>query len=113
MIAVREQTGVRSPAYHPRLLRGEDAAVEDADALHEGAIGVGARGHAWASPDRCTPNRHALRDVFNRAIRGNDGMPALTEPKLLYFYSPKSGPSRRVEAFLDQVLQERRNHAVF
>jgi thioredoxin-like negative regulator of GroEL len=32
---------------------------------------------------------------------------------LLYFYSPKSGPSRRVEAFLDQVLQERRNHAVF
>jgi thioredoxin-like negative regulator of GroEL len=35
------------------------------------------------------------------------------EPKLLYFYSPTSGPSRRVEAFLDQVLQERRNHDVF
>ena len=36
-----------------------------------------------------------------------------TEPKLLYFYSPKSGPSRRVEAFLDQVLQERNNHEAF
>jgi thioredoxin-like negative regulator of GroEL len=36
-----------------------------------------------------------------------------TEPKLLYFYSPKSGPSRRVEAFLDQVLQERNNHDAF
>ena len=40
-------------------------------------------------------------------------MSPLTEPKLLYFYSPKSGPSRRVEAFLDQVLQERSNHEVF
>jgi thioredoxin 2 len=40
-------------------------------------------------------------------------MTVVTEPKLLYFYSPKSGPSRRVEAFLDQVLQERRNHCVF
>jgi thioredoxin-like negative regulator of GroEL len=40
-------------------------------------------------------------------------MTVVTEPKLLYFYSPKSGPSRRVEAFLDQVLQERRNHEVF
>jgi thioredoxin-like negative regulator of GroEL len=39
--------------------------------------------------------------------------PATTQPKLLYFYSPKSGLSRRVEAFLDQVLQERRNHGSF
>jgi thioredoxin-like negative regulator of GroEL len=37
----------------------------------------------------------------------------LSEPKLLYFYSPTSGPSRRVEAFLDQVLQERNNHEAF
>jgi thioredoxin-like negative regulator of GroEL len=36
-----------------------------------------------------------------------------TQPKLLYFYSPRSGLSRRVEAFLDQVLQERRNHKAF
>ena len=40
-------------------------------------------------------------------------MTATTQPKLLYFYSPKSGLSRRVEAFLDQVLQERRNHKAF
>jgi thioredoxin-like negative regulator of GroEL len=40
-------------------------------------------------------------------------MTVISEPKLLYFYSPRSGPSRRVEAFLDQVLQERRNHDVF
>jgi thioredoxin-like negative regulator of GroEL len=38
---------------------------------------------------------------------------ATTQPKLLYFYSPRSGLSRRVEAFLDQVLQERRNHKAF
>jgi thioredoxin-like negative regulator of GroEL len=40
-------------------------------------------------------------------------MTVATEPKLLYFFSPRSGPSRRVEAFLDQVLQERKNHDVF
>jgi thioredoxin-like negative regulator of GroEL len=40
-------------------------------------------------------------------------MTLISEPKLLYFYSPRSGPSRRVEAFLEQVLQERRNHDVF
>ena len=40
-------------------------------------------------------------------------MDATTQPKLLYFYSPRSGLSRRVEAFLDQVLQERRNHKAF
>ena len=40
-------------------------------------------------------------------------MEATTQPKLLYFYSPRSGLSRRVEAFLDQVLQERRNHKAF
>jgi thioredoxin-like negative regulator of GroEL len=39
-------------------------------------------------------------------------MTALADPKLLYFYSPRSGPSRRVEAFHDQVLQERKNHDV-
>ena len=40
-------------------------------------------------------------------------MDVITQPKLLYFYSPRSGLSRRVEAFLDQVLQERRNHKAF
>jgi hypothetical protein len=34
-------------------------------------------------------------------------------PQLLFFYSPTSGPSRRVEGFLAQVLQRRRNHESF
>ncbi len=34
-------------------------------------------------------------------------------PRLLYFSSPRSGPARRVEAFVDQILQERRNHSTF
>jgi thioredoxin 2 len=34
-------------------------------------------------------------------------------PTLIYFSSVRSGPARRTEAFLDQVLQARRNHATF
>jgi thioredoxin-like negative regulator of GroEL len=34
-------------------------------------------------------------------------------PRLLYFSSPRSGPGRRVEAFVDQILQQRRNHETF
>ena len=33
--------------------------------------------------------------------------------KLIYFTSTRSGPARRVESLLDQVLQERRNHDSF
>jgi len=33
--------------------------------------------------------------------------------QLLYFTSARSGPARRVESLLDQVLQERRNHDSF
>jgi thioredoxin-like negative regulator of GroEL len=45
-------------------------------------------------------------------------MPRLREtndprPTLVYFASRRSGPSRRVLAFLDQVLQSRRNHETF
>ncbi len=36
-----------------------------------------------------------------------------TRPTLVYFASPRSGPCRRVQAFLDQVLQSRRNHETF
>jgi hypothetical protein len=35
------------------------------------------------------------------------------QPQLLSFYSLKSGPCRRVEAFLSQVLQRRHNHETF
>jgi thioredoxin-like negative regulator of GroEL len=36
-----------------------------------------------------------------------------SQPQLLFFYSGSSGPSRRAEGFLAQVLQRRRNHETF
>lgn len=36
-----------------------------------------------------------------------------TKPGLVFFYSPLSGSCRRVEGFLAQVLQRRRNHDTF
>ena len=35
------------------------------------------------------------------------------KPTLLFFYGMTSGPSRRVEGFLSQVLQRRHNHETF
>jgi len=35
------------------------------------------------------------------------------KPHLVFFYGQTSGPSRRLEAFLSQVLQRRRNHDTF
>ncbi len=42
-------------------------------------------------------------------------MSARAEPKpqLLFFYSPRSGSSRRAEGFIAQVLQRRGNHDTF
>src|SRR5690242_17194235 len=34
-------------------------------------------------------------------------------PRLVFFYSKASGRSRRVEGYLSQVLQRRRNHESF
>lgn len=34
-------------------------------------------------------------------------------PRLVFFYSPHSGRCRRVEGFIAQVLQRRRNHDTF
>lgn len=34
-------------------------------------------------------------------------------PRLVFFYSPQSGRCRRVEGFIAQVLQRRRNHDTF
>ena len=36
-----------------------------------------------------------------------------TQPRLLFFTSAVSGRSRRVEGYLAQVLQRRRNHRTF
>ncbi len=35
------------------------------------------------------------------------------KPMLLFFHSPTSGPCRRVEGYLAQVLQRRANHDTF
>jgi thioredoxin-like negative regulator of GroEL len=37
----------------------------------------------------------------------------LDKPRLVVFYSPESGRCRRVDGFLAQVLQQRRNHDTF
>jgi thioredoxin-like negative regulator of GroEL len=41
------------------------------------------------------------------------GARALAQPGLVFFYSQASGRCRRVEGFLAQVLQRRRNHGTF
>jgi thioredoxin-like negative regulator of GroEL len=41
------------------------------------------------------------------------GATTLAQPGLVFFYSPASGRCRRVEGFLAQVLQRRRNHGTF
>lgn len=38
---------------------------------------------------------------------------AAARPRLLFFYSPTAGASRRVEGSLAQLLQRRRNHETF
>jgi thioredoxin-like negative regulator of GroEL len=38
---------------------------------------------------------------------------ASARPSLLFFFSPTSGPSRRADGFLAQVLQRRANHSTF
>jgi class 3 adenylate cyclase len=36
--------------------------------------------------------------------------PVQVRPQLLFFYDPTDGRARRIEGFLAQVLQRRRNH---
>jgi thioredoxin-like negative regulator of GroEL len=43
----------------------------------------------------------------------SDGAAARVQPDLVFFFSPSSGRCRRVEGFLAQVLQRRKNHATF
>jgi thioredoxin-like negative regulator of GroEL len=45
------------------------------------------------------------------AASAADGV--LTQPRLVFFHSLVSGNCRRVEGFLAQVLQRRRNHETF
>lgn len=39
--------------------------------------------------------------------------PTRAKPRLVFFYSKQSGRCRRVEGFIAQVLQRRRNHETF
>jgi thioredoxin-like negative regulator of GroEL len=47
-------------------------------------------------------------DVFPRADQSTG-----QKPKLLFFHSLRSGPSRRAEGYLAQVLQRGHNHDTF
>jgi thioredoxin-like negative regulator of GroEL len=38
---------------------------------------------------------------------------AAGKPGLVFFYAPESGPCRRVDGYLAQVLQQRGNHETF
>ena len=42
-----------------------------------------------------------------------DGNGELARPRLVFFHAKASGRSRRVEGYLSQVLQRRRNHESF
>ena len=46
-------------------------------------------------------------------VRAPQATPAVERPRLVFFYGRTSGPSRRVEGFLSQVLQRRHNHDTF
>lgn len=47
------------------------------------------------------------------ATKGAKPTSGAPRPLLCFVYSPTSGPSRRAEGFLAQVLQRRQNHRAF
>jgi thioredoxin-like negative regulator of GroEL len=47
------------------------------------------------------------------AVAATRGAKAGAKPRLVFFHSSFSGQCRRVEGFLAQVLQRRRNHGTF
>src|SRR3954464_951273 len=55
---------------------------------------------------RPPPRRRSRMSVAERSARS-------AQPGLVFFYSPLSGNCRRVDGFLAQVLQRRRNHGTF
>lgn len=48
-----------------------------------------------------------------RGAGPSNGVDARVQPGLVFFYSSSSGRCRRVEGFLAQVLQRRKNHGTF
>jgi thioredoxin-like negative regulator of GroEL len=47
------------------------------------------------------------------AVAAGDGRSTRVKPGLVFFHSSVSGRCRRVEGYVAQVLQRRRNHATF
>lgn len=59
-------------------------------------------------------NQRSARTVTDAGTRSTPtAVVAARKPVLLFFHSATSGRSRRVEGFLAQVLQRRRNHGTF
>jgi thioredoxin 1 len=54
---------------------------------------------------------HEMGSAGSQPQDGRDA-PAV-KPRLVFFYSPTSGRSRRVEAYLAHATQRRKNHATF
>jgi len=51
--------------------------------------------------------------VSARAARPRTASRTIERPRLVFFHARNSGRSRRVEGYLSQVLQRRRNHESF
>ena len=69
------------------------------------------RRDAPAPPNEIPRNRRfVIGTLTTDAAEAAGGAPL---PGLVFFYSPVSGSCRRVEGFLAQVLQRRRNHGTF
>ena len=51
--------------------------------------------------------------IAETPVESPTGRERATQPRLIFFTSALSGQCRRVEGFLAQVLQRRRNHGTF
>src|SRR5512133_3537416 len=54
--------------------------------------------------------RHSTDRELDIAMSVVEQTSVQTRPQLLFFYDPTDGRARRIEGFLAQVLQRRRNH---
>lgn len=58
-------------------------------------------------------SQHAVANEDDRAQSVHEQAEPESRPKLVFVYGETCGHSRRVEAFLAQVLQRRHNHETF
>ena len=59
------------------------------------------------------PQSRKARTMQGRPTASKAPTPRAAKPTLCFVYSPTSGPCRRMEGFLAQVLQRRHNHGTF